>query len=335
MRLLTEAGALQVPLPKSVGGLGIGTEPGQGEALLALLHTIGRISLPLGRLVEAHINALRIVARYGSVDQLARAAQAVAGGALFGVWVTDPPSGDGLRMRQDGCRIALAGRKLFCSGAGHVNWAVVTAFDAACDNGRLLLVPLSGAETTDAMPAHLGGMKAAVTGQADFTGVCLGADAIIGHPGAYLNEPDFSGGAWRSSAVALGGLAALINFTRVQLMQRGRADDPHQRARFGQMVMAHETGRLWLTHAGKVAENLEVPTEDIVATVGLGRLVVERACLDAIEAAHRSLGISAFLDSNPVERLTRDLQTYLRQPAPDDVLQTSAGHFMALGLPPV
>jgi alkylation response protein AidB-like acyl-CoA dehydrogenase len=333
MRRLEDAGALRVPLPKAVGGLGIGTETGQGEALLTFLHAIGRISLPLGRLIEAHINALRIVARYGAPDQMARVAQAVAGGALFGLWVTDPPGDAGLRMRLNQAGLTLTGGKMFCSGAGHVDWAVVTAFDDGCDDDRLLLVPLNGSEKTGAMAAGLAGMKAAVTGQVDFTGRSLGPEAEIGLPGDYLKEPDFSGGAWRSSAVALGGLAALIDLTCAQLTVRGRGDDPHQRARFGQMVMAHETGRLWLRHAGTLAENLEAPAEDIVAAVGLARLAVERACLESIEAAHRSLGISAFLQSNPVERLTRDLQTYLRQPAGDEVLHKAAGHFMALGLP--
>jgi hypothetical protein len=99
------------------------------------------------------------------------------------------------------------------------------------------------------------------------------------------------------------------------------------------MLIAHETGRLWLTEAGSLAEDLRAPPEEIVARVGLARTVVERACLDGIERTQRSLGLAAFLADNPVERLMRDLQTYLRQPAADEVLHHAAGHFLPRPLP--
>jgi alkylation response protein AidB-like acyl-CoA dehydrogenase len=210
---------------------------------------------------------------------------------------------------------------------------VVTAEDATRGETRLLIVALGGAEQVSPLPAGLAGMRAAVTGQVDFTGLAIGADRIVGAPGDYLREPDFSAGAWRSSAVALGGLYRLLGLLRDQLTGRGRQDDPHQRARFGQALIGHETGRLWLEQAGAMAEDLEAEADRIVATVGLARIAVERACLDGIELAQRSLGLGAFISSNPVERVARDLQTYLRQPAADEVLHNAAGFFMLHGLP--
>ena len=38
-------------------------------------------------------------------------------------------------------------------------------------------------------------MKAAVTGQVVFSGVAISTDRIIGTPGDYFKEPDFSDGA--------------------------------------------------------------------------------------------------------------------------------------------
>jgi len=334
MRGLTEDGVLRAVLPEAFGGLGLGTEPGRGRALLAFLHAIGRIGLPLGRLVEAHVNALRIVIRYGDREQGAAVATAVETGALFGLWVTDPPDGGGLRLEEDGEGLRLVGGKQFCSGAGHVTHAVVTAFDPACHDRRLLLLPFDGSERVTPLAAPLAGMKAATTGQVEMTGRHLPRTALIGMPGDYLQEPDFSAGAWRSSAVALGGLFQLIELVRRQLSARGRTEDPHQRLRFGEMLIAHETGRLWLAETGSLAEDLRAPAEEIVARVGLARTAVERACLDGIERAQRSLGLAGFLTDNPVERLMRDLQTYLRQPAADEVLHLAAGHFMRLPLPP-
>jgi alkylation response protein AidB-like acyl-CoA dehydrogenase len=333
MRLLAEVGALTAPLPIAYGGLGLGTERQRGLVLLDFLHLLGQAGLPLGRLVEAHINALRIVMRYGSDAQHQLASELVRGGALLALWVTDPPGDRGLRLLANDGGLVLIGQKMFCSGAGHATHAVVTAEDAARGETRLLLVDLGGIERVSPLPAGLAGMRAAVTGQVDFTGLALAADRVIGQPGDYLKEPDFSAGAWRSSAVALGGLHRLLSLLRDQLIGRGRQDDPHQRARFGQALIAHETGRLWLERAGAMAEDLDEDADRIVAMVGLARIGVERACLDGLELVQRSLGLGAFLTSNPVERVARDLQTYLRQPAADEVLHNAAGYFMLHGLP--
>ena len=335
MRLLAEAGALTAPLPIAYGGLGLGTERHRGGIALDFLHLLGQASLPIGRLMEAHINALRIVIRYGDAEQQAEAAEAARRGALFALWVTDPPQ-NGLRVVVQDDALALVGAKMFCSGAGHATQAVVTAEDHG--STRLLLVDLAGpgrggAERVSPLPAGLAGMRAAVTGQVDFTGALAGTNRIIGSAGDYMREPDFSAGAWRSSAVALGGLYRLLDLLRTQLGDRGRQDDPHQRARFGQALIGHEAGRLWLERAGRMAEDGEADDDAIVAMVGLARIAVERACLDGIELVRRSLGLAAFAVSNPVERVARDLETYLRQPAADEVLHNAAGHFMLNGLP--
>jgi alkylation response protein AidB-like acyl-CoA dehydrogenase len=331
MRLLRAAGALTAPLPIGSGGLGLGTEAHRGGVLLDYLHLLGQAGLPLGRLIEAHVNAIRIVMRYGRDAQRQSVAEAVRKGALWAVWVTDPPGNGRLRLAANGDAMVLSGQKMFCSGAGFATHALVTAEDHG--ETRLLVVDLGGAERVSPLPAGLAGMRAAVTGQVDFTGVATDLDRIIGLPGDYLREPDFSAGAWRSSAVALGGLHRLLGLMRAQLMERGRDQDPHQRARFGAALIAHETGRLWLARAGAMAEDLEEDTDRIVATVGLARIAVERACLDGIELVQRSLGLGAFITGNPVERVARDLQTYLRQPAADEVLHNAAGHFMLNGVP--
>ena len=57
------------------------------------------------------------------------------------------------------------------------------------------------------------------------------ADTLLGGPGHYLREPDYSAGAWRGSAVALGGLIALLGHGVTQLRQAGRLDSPHTQAR--------------------------------------------------------------------------------------------------------
>lgn len=286
--------------------------------LAALLTLVGQGNLSVGRIMEAHVNALHLIGRYGD---------AVLGndGRLFALWVTDPATG-GLSMRRSGDQILLSGGKQFCSGAGHATGAVVTAQD---ENGetRMLILPLGIGETVTPLPSPLQGMRAAVTGAVDFAGCEVSADSLLGGPGDYLREPEFSAGAWRGSAVALGGMIAMLDHAMVQLRESGRLGSPHGQARLGTAIIARETSRLWVEAAARTAEDPNADTGHRIATVGLARIAVEAACLDAMRLMQRSLGLSAFRQGNPIELICRDLATYLRQPAPDEVLTESAVWF--------
>jgi alkylation response protein AidB-like acyl-CoA dehydrogenase len=323
MAALREAGVLAAPVPRRLGGLGAGTEP-SGTALLAeVLRLLGQGNLAVGRLFEAHVNALRLVTHYGTAAQAQRAAAGALAGDLFGLWVTDPP---GQSLRRADSR--LSGRKGPCSGAGYCARAVVTV--ETPDGTRMALVALGGAEPVAGLPGALQGMRAASNGTVDLTGVAAPDDALIGVSGDYLREPELSCGAWRTTAVTLGGLDALVEAARTQLARRGHQGTPMQQARFGQLLIAQETARLWTLRAAEVAEQ-DGPASpaDRVAYVNLARVAVEAACLDALRLAQRSLGLAAFVRPNPVERLSRDLGTYLRQPAPDAVLLEAGAHGLA------
>ncbi|HEY4173033.1 MAG TPA: acyl-CoA dehydrogenase family protein [Rhodopila sp.] len=299
-------------------GIGALSAPLSVDELAPLLALIGQGNLSVGRILEAHVNTLHLIARYGTPAPWHAE-------SLFGLWVTDPPH-DGLRMWLSGDRVMLSGGKQFCSGAGFASAALVTARDPAGDT-RMLVLRLGIGETVTPLPSPLQGMRAAVTGAVDFTGCEIGRDALLGQPGDYLREPDFSAGAWRGSAVALGGLIALLDQAIAQLRAAGRFDSPHIQARLGKALIARETSRLWVQTAARTAEDTSADPGHRVATVGLARIAVETACLDAIRLVQRSLGLSAFREGNPVECICRDLSTYLRQPAPDEVLTEAAAWF--------
>ena len=316
---LRELGALKAPLPSSQGGQGAGTEPGGMELILCILTTLGQGNLAVGRLFEAHVNAVKLIAAYGTPAQVERAAAEVRDGHLLGLWVTDPP--DHALQLDNG---SLQGSKGPCSGAGHVTRALVTVSTPA--GSRMAVVAVDRGVAIEPKRGALQGMRAAVNGVAHFRGTPLAEDALIGGPGDYLREPLLSTGAWRTTAVTLGGLDALVLATRDQLARRGHQDAPLQQDRFGRMLIAQETARLWTAAAAQRAEASEAPTTDRVAYVNLARIAVEAACLDAMQLAQRALGLAAFLWPNPVERLLRDLAVYLRQPAPDSVLTEAAYH---------
>ena len=194
---------------------------------------------------------------------------------------------------------------------------------------RLAALEVASASATP-LPFQMQGMRAAKTGQVSFDGLRIGAEDWIGQPGDYLAEPDFSAGAWRTSAVTCGGLEALLRLAMTQLQGRGRTGDPHQQARMGRAWIAQETALLWLGRAAAAAEQAQtgMSPQAIITEVGLARIAIEAACLEAMQLVERSLGLAAFLQPSPIERVRRDLATYLRQPAADEVLCQAAAHIM-------
>ena len=320
---LRRIGALAAPLPRSLGGMGAGCEAAGAALIRDMLVAIGRGSLATGRLFEGHVNAIKLVVTYGAPEVLAMLARDVLGGHLFGLWVTEAPPG----LRVDGAG-ALQGGKVFCSGAGHVARALVTAQPPESEP-VMALVALDGA-LAQPSAMRLSGMRAAVTGSVDLSG--LQAE-LVGEPGDYLRQPEFSAGAWRTSAVTAGGLAALVDYVRRELVSRGRAGNAHQRARVGHMLVAQQTALLWVRRAAALAEQGAHDPGDVAAGVNLARIAVEGAVLDAVRLAQRALGLSAFAMGHPVERLIRDLGTYLRQPAPDETLTEAAAWFFEREMP--
>jgi alkylation response protein AidB-like acyl-CoA dehydrogenase len=323
---LGEAGALAMQLPIDR----VGAEKSENRGVLAdrlasVLVQIGFGNLAVGRIVEAHMNSRHLISRYGSAEQRAASATDVRDGHLYALWVTDPPAG-GLRMAVTSEGIRLIGHKVFCSAAGFATKALVTAVNE--DGGsQMLVVDLGNGERVEQLESPLQGMRAAVTGAVDFTGCMAAEDQCLGNVGDYLREPDFSAGAWRGSAVALGGLCSLIELTKAQLKAAERLGNPHQLQRMGTAMIACETSRLWLRQVAQTAEDPDVAPARAIAYVGLARIAIETACLDAMQLVQRSLGLSAFRRGNPVERICRDLGTYLRQPAPDEVLTQAAVYY--------
>jgi alkylation response protein AidB-like acyl-CoA dehydrogenase len=315
---LHEAGVLTAPLPHEFGGGAL-----SGSELCAVLRQIGSGSLPVGRLFEGHVNALDLVLRYGRREQVALVAREAHEGKMFGVWNTDDQKG--LRLIGERGRNRLEGRKILASGAGHIERPIVTASDG--DGRRMIVMPrLRLGERADLSRWTAQGMRASATGAVDFSGLPIDPIEIVGGDGDYERQPAFSGGAWRFAAVHLGGMERLFDLLRAHLRSTGRGGDPHQAARLGQAAIAVETGRLWVERAASVAQSPTEATETdrIVAYVNLARLAVERAGLDLMELAHRSVGLEGFIRPNPIERITRDLATYLRQPGPDRALTSAA-----------
>jgi alkylation response protein AidB-like acyl-CoA dehydrogenase len=307
------------PFSEALGGTGL-VEPEQQSHLCNILRILGSADLSAARLFEGHLNAISLVARYGTRQQADQLARDVQRGELTGVWGAEDAVGLKRILQPGGWR--LEGRKILASGAGFVRRPLITI---PSDDGPLLyLLTLEGDERADVSGWRALGMRSTATGTVDFTGMTVTTDDQIGSPGDFLNQPFFSGGAWRFCAAQLGAIERLVELYRDQLLARRRDGDPYQLERLAQCVAAAGSALFWVEEAARRFGDESLEPEGVVAFANLTRMVTERAALDVMETVQRGLGLTAFIHPHPVERICRDLGTYLRQPVPDLAMSDAA-----------
>lgn len=330
VRALADGDLLVAPLPVRLGGNGLGRDGPSNMEIAQILILIGGASLPLGRLYEGHVNALKLVAAYGAPDQHEWIADLVRSGELLGVWNTQ--AADGVKLVRTGRARRLIGRKIFCSGAGNIRFPVITARD---EDGRLLMVvpDLVDGTRTDLSDWHPHGMRASASGAVDFSGLPVAEHNIIGGHDDFHRQPLFSTGAWRFAAIQTGGIGAVLDAARAHLVAASRKDAPLQRARIGAAAIAFQSARQWVVKAACMADDDTIDPQARIAYVNLARSAVERAGLDVLELAQRSVGLAGFHRSHPLEKLSRDLATYLRQPDPDGALDDASAFVLESSSP--
>lgn len=289
--------------------LGDPASPETMLALVRLLYAIGRRDLPLGRLVEGHVDALQIVRRYGRPAQAASAVAAVRTGRLFGVWNADRPDAP---ARLEGP--ALVGGKSFASGAGLVTDALISV-DAPGGRQLLLVDVAADPPAIDLSWWRTTGMQRSETHIVTWAGRPLPDEAWIGRPGDYVREPWFAGGAIRFAAVQAGGVAAVVDGVRDHLTAAGRSDDPLQRVRLAGLYGVAQAAADAVRRAAAGWSATDAPST--LALVAAARAAVYRAGEEGLQLAAAAVGVQAMFVDHPLAAMMRDLDVYLRQPAPD------------------
>ena len=277
--------------------------------LMEALRLVGRTNLSLGRIFEGHVNAALLIGWYGTAAQRGSLAGWLEEGRVLGVWNTEAAP---LTITSTG---ALVGGKTYCSGAGHIDLAIVTARNSAGDK-QMVIAPAADPARVAPGSWNVGAMKATASGAYDLTDLPATGEALLGAPGDYEREPRFSGGAWRFCAVQLGGVERIVQLLRAHLAGSVAGENAVQRARFAHAYAAVRSAGLWVREAAQRAERADAGPEAI-AMVQFARGVVEEAALLAIEAAQRGVGTRAFFSDHPLDAACRDLAFYLRQPSPD------------------
>ena len=323
---LAAAGILTAPLPASLGGLGLGTEPGGHLPLLQLLTAVGSADLPLGRLFEGHVNALILINTFGTLEQSQQAAADAHGGLLFGVWNT----GEGEPMRVDGPpeSMRLHGCKGFATGAAFVQRPLVTA---ECRGWQMTLPRMEAERVASAVRIDQSswfplGMESSESYTIDLSGAELEPADLIGEPGDFYRDPLFRGGAIRFAAVQAGALLRFADMFAAWLRLRGRDGDPFQLQRMGEIALAAQEATLWIERAALVAEEClridasEAAKGRMVDCANMTRLAIERLATATMPRVIAGVGAHGLLRPAGFARLLRDLTMYLRQPNPDGTL---------------
>lgn len=315
--VLTAAGLHRRYAPLASGGTSFGSARLEALDLLDSLRVVGRADLSLGRLFEGHVNALKLFAWYGALDQTRRLGDHLDRGLYYGVWATEPAPG--VRIVGTGESAIVEGAKAFATGAGGLGFAVITA-RAEVGPRWMVIVQANTTGRTDLSGWQVRGMRATGSGLYDVTGLPANREACLGAQGDYDREPRFTAGAWRFTAVQLGGIEGLLMELRLA-MSEGARSDPLQRAKFAEAVVATRTAGFWVREAALRSAD-EDP--DAPAFVQMTRGVVERAGLDVMELAARIVGTRSAFDGQRIDKISRDLSLYLRQAGPDHARDQAA-----------
>jgi len=328
--VIKKAGLLGITLPENQ----LSFDKSKTKELLSLLKMIGKASLPAGRIYEGHVNALHLVFLFGNSCQKQRwFADATNDQKLFGVWNTQ--DSDGVRIYDLGNgKYKLEGSKTFCSGASWIQRPLITGelVSRTKRGWQMCIIPVEKVKSIRADPSFWKplGMKASASFKMDFTGIVLEENDILGPPDAYYRQPYFSGGALRFAAVQLGGAESVMDQTHQFLRAARRTADPFQRARIAEISYLVETGNLWLNQAGVKLDEWQKKSgtsQQITTYASMTRTMIEDICLRTMQLAERSVGSRGLMKPHALERVHRDLTTYLRQPAPDATV-TSIGEYV-------
>ncbi len=282
-------------------------------AMLRVLYEVGRVDLPLARLLEGHVDAVQIVQRLGNERQSASLREKVADGKILGVW-NAALTGTPLVLYGN----QLQGAKSFASGAGILDFALVTAerTEGSDISAQLVLMDLIAAPPRiDQTWWNVTGMQRSQTHQVQWDKTKIQADALLGKPGSYADEPWFSGGALRFVAVQAGAVAGIFDQTQHHLEATGRLDDPFQKVRLGELFNLADSA------AGKVSRTarrwFEETDQARLTRVAAARTHVLAVALEAMTLARAAVGVKSMFNVHPLAALLTDLDVYLRQPAPD------------------
>ncbi|AQT46906.1 MULTISPECIES: hypothetical protein [Bartonella] len=334
LQRLNENGALLACLPKKFGGQNWALNKNETETKAAFdfLRRLGKANLSLARLFEGHLHAVRLIELYAEKRLRKNIFSKVKEGALLGVWGASLNQPLTLTTLPNG-KLLLHGTKRLVTGLGLVEFAIVRLRQNGNDADQLAIVEVNDTSRQMIEYWDASGMRPTLTGSFDFSGIEIKESDLLGEPGDYHQEPHYIGGVWRHSVVHLGGAEAIIDTWREMLIRKNRLDDPFQLTRLAKArsETLAASAMLFKT-ACLVEEATRSPTksniDDAVLACLLAHDQMEDVCVRILNLCEKSLGMEAFIERCPIERMRRDLSMFIRHIAPDARLLQAAGFLM-------
>jgi alkylation response protein AidB-like acyl-CoA dehydrogenase len=277
------------------------------------LGQIARHNLELGRLAEAHADALAILHEAGREPRPQ---------ALYGVWASE--SERGLKV----CEGTVSGQKGFCTGAGLVDCALVTVMEP---ERRLLEIDLRiGADRIgfDASAWATDAFAETSTATTVFREYPVSESDFVGPTGWYLERPGFWHGACGPASCWAGGALGLIDYAR----KHARETNLHAMAHLGALEANGWQLRALLHAAGEEIDNDSGNVQAAKLRALCLRHLVEQSCTDTMLRFGRAFGPRPLAFDARIARTCHELALYIRQSHAESDLEDLGRESRAIGV---
>ncbi|MEO7130745.1 MAG: hypothetical protein ABIZ07_05160 [Dermatophilaceae bacterium] len=270
--------------------------------LIEALISLGRTDIPLSRLVEGHIDALRI---------LKEADHPAVPDSLYAVWASrSHATGISARPTEAGWR--LSGILRFASGVGVVDRALVPVW---LDADTHLLLDLDvGCWPADESAWQTSAMAVSRSHTVTLDDLPAPGSSRIGDSGFYLNRPGFFVGGIGVAAVWAGGAARLADL--LEDVTDGAPPAASRSVRLGQVRTELSTAHAVLSRAasvliGQSGSRLDADGLRTLATET--RAAVAAAVHRVLELARTVAGPAGLAYAAELTHAVDDLNLYVRQ----------------------
>ena len=275
-------------------------------ALTEYFLALGRTDVPMARLTEGHVDALRILDQAGTKP---------VSGAAYGVWASRSRA-SGIAAHRNGDTWVLDGTLKFASGAGVVDRALVPVWPSP--DVHVLLDLEVGDWTFDTEVWRTRAMEQSRSHQVTLTGFM--ADAIeIGPPNFYLERPGFFPGGIGVAAVWVGGAARICDLLALAVPSR----TPTQVTRFGRLRTHLATATAIVREAALRLG--DTPSEHLRVVSTLARAGVAQAVREVLAEARTLAGPAGLAFDEDLTRTVDDLAMFVAQQNEDGDAQWLGG----------
>jgi alkylation response protein AidB-like acyl-CoA dehydrogenase len=292
---------------------------------LALLREVARADAGVARILDGHLNAVERLRVQAPAALRDRELAAIAAGRLrAGVWGADPGPDEGTPARLDGNGDTISGTKLFCSGAGGLDRALVLVSDperAEPPSAAWVDLTVSGTVEIDRGWFRGAGMRSSASHRVTFHRAPV--PAVLGPPGALTQQPWFARDAVRTAATWAGAVDAAVQDALAHLAARPQSSELEALAAGRLLTWQHGIG-LWLHDAARVLA--DAPTAaDAARTAAQTRAAIADTARAILDEAERATGSRPAAAAAPLDRAARDLRLFLLQHRLEPIV-ARAGH---------